>query len=57
MQIFLTFNNWAVLKGSVYTVATEPTPLPPSGHEGNQMMRAYYDHWIGIMRPHQGFKI
>lgn len=40
---FLSANNWAVLHGSVYTIATETTPLPPAGRE--DMMRTYYDHW------------
>lgn len=40
---FLSANNWAVLHGSVYTIATETTPLPPAGRD--DIMKAYYDHW------------
>ena len=40
----LKFNDWAVLHGVVYTIATETTPLP-SVADGARVMGTYYDHW------------
>lgn len=40
----LKANDLFVLKGSVYTIATETTPLPAAA-VGKKVMRAYYDHW------------
>lgn len=39
----LKANDAFVLHGSVYTIGTETTPLPPASRP--DMMRAYYDHW------------
>ncbi|GKT42804.1 putative family 31 glucosidase ORF2 [Colletotrichum spaethianum] len=41
---FLKANDLFVLKGSVYTISTETTPLPPAA-AGPKVMRSYYDHW------------
>ncbi|KAF2086998.1 FAD binding domain-containing protein [Saccharata proteae CBS 121410] len=41
----LTYNNWSVLKGSVYTITTETTPVPPATPAGTQMMTDFYDFW------------
>lgn len=43
----LSSNDWSVLKGSVYTIATEMTPLPNST-VGAEVLGAYYDHWRSI---------
>ena len=43
----LSFNNWAVVKGSVYTIGTETTPLP-SAADGAEVMNSYLDHWRNV---------
>ncbi|KAK8140100.1 FAD binding domain-containing protein [Apiospora sp. TS-2023a] len=43
----LTGNNWAVLRGSVYTIGTESTPLPDKEH-GPEIMGAYLDSWRNV---------
>lgn len=43
----LKFNNWAVVKGSVYTIGTETTPLP-SAANGVEVMNSYLDHWRNV---------
>lgn len=45
MSDLVSGNNWAVVKGSVYTIATETTPLP-SVEVGVEVMQSYYDHWV-----------
>ncbi|KAF2703916.1 FAD-binding domain-containing protein [Pleomassaria siparia CBS 279.74] len=40
----LTYNNFGVIKGSIYTIATETTPLP-NATVGAEVLGAYYDHW------------
>lgn len=40
----LTYNNFAVVKGSIYTIATETTPLP-NATVGGEVLGAFYDHW------------
>lgn len=40
---FLSANDAFVLHGSVYTIGTETTPLPPATRP--DIMRAYYDYW------------
>lgn len=40
---FLTANDAFVLHGSVYTIGTETTPLPPADRP--DILQAYYDHW------------
>lgn len=40
---FLQANDAFVLHGSVYTIGTETTPLPPADRP--DIIRAYYDHW------------
>ncbi|KAH9434342.1 hypothetical protein MCOR02_006354 [Pyricularia oryzae] len=46
----LSYNNWAVLHGSRYVIATETTPLP-SAADGQRVMRSYYDHWFKTSEP------
>ncbi|KAF2789654.1 FAD-binding domain-containing protein [Melanomma pulvis-pyrius CBS 109.77] len=40
----LTYNDFAVVKGSIYTIATETTTLP-NATVGAEVLGAYYDHW------------
>ena len=40
----LTYNDFAVVKGSIYTIATETTSLP-NATVGAEVLGAYYDHW------------
>ncbi|KXJ87723.1 hypothetical protein Micbo1qcDRAFT_215589 [Microdochium bolleyi] len=51
MHKLLSGNNWAVLKGSVYTIGTETISLPakgPTGVEGDAVMRSVYDLWVNV---------
>lgn len=48
----LKSNNAFVLKGSVYTIGTETTPLPPADRP--DIMRSYYDHWHNTSAKHSG---
>ncbi|KAG8165011.1 hypothetical protein KVR01_005286 [Diaporthe batatas] len=48
----LTSNNAFVLKGSVYTIGTETTPLPPADRP--DIMRSYYDHWHNTSATRSG---
>lgn len=48
----LTSNNWAVLEDSVYTIATETTPLP-NATVGLVVLGAYYDHWRSVAVENQ----
>ncbi|KAK1987689.1 FAD binding domain-containing protein [Colletotrichum cereale] len=50
---FLKANDVFVLKGSVYTIATETTPLPPAA-AGARVMRSYYDHWYNTSAARPG---
>lgn len=50
---FLKANDFFVLKGSVYTIATETTPLPPAA-AGPKVMRSYYDHWYNTSAASSG---
>ncbi|KAI2627284.1 FAD binding domain-containing protein [Hypomontagnella submonticulosa] len=43
----LSGNNWAVIKGSVYTIGTETIPLP-SKEDGPEIMQSIYDHWVNV---------
>ncbi|KAH8199960.1 hypothetical protein TruAng_005899 [Truncatella angustata] len=43
----LSGNNWAVVKGSVYTIGTETTPLPGEA-SGAEVLGAYYDTWVNV---------
>ncbi|KAK8126862.1 FAD binding domain-containing protein [Apiospora kogelbergensis] len=43
----LTGNNWAVLRGSVYTIGTETTPLPSQEH-GAEIMGSYLESWRNV---------
>lgn len=49
----LSHNNWAVLHGSRYVIATETTPLPPASDKG-QIMRSYFDHWRSTSKKRAG---
>ena len=49
----LKFNDWAVLHGVVYTIATETTPLP-SAEDGARVMSTYYDHWYNTSAAQVG---
>ncbi|TDZ39665.1 putative FAD-linked oxidoreductase [Colletotrichum spinosum] len=49
----LRSNDFFVLKGSVYTIATETTPLPPAA-AGARVMRSYYDHWYNTSAGRAG---
>lgn len=40
----LTYNNFGVLKGSIYTITTETFPLP-SKENGPEVMGAVYKNW------------
>ncbi|TLS24718.1 hypothetical protein PpBr36_08166 [Pyricularia pennisetigena] len=46
----LSFNNWVVLHGSRYVIATETTPMP-SAADGHRVLRSYYDHWFKTSEP------
>ncbi|KAI1097748.1 FAD binding domain-containing protein [Jackrogersella minutella] len=43
----LSGNNWAVVKGSVYTIGTETIPLP-GPEDGPEIMGAIFDHWVNV---------
>lgn len=47
MNELLSGNNWAVVKGSVYTIGTETTSLP-SEENGIEVLQTYYDTWVNI---------
>ncbi|KAH8587140.1 FAD binding domain-containing protein [Bisporella sp. PMI_857] len=47
MHELLSGNNWAVLKGSVYTIGTESTTVPSPEH-GAEVLGAFYDHWVNV---------
>ena len=40
----LTYNNFGVVKGSIYTITTETLPVP-SVENGAEVLRAVYDNW------------
>ena len=43
----LSYNDWAVVKGSIYTISTETTSLP-NVTEGAEVLEAYYAHWRNV---------
>ncbi|KAL2824820.1 hypothetical protein BDW59DRAFT_180187 [Aspergillus cavernicola] len=43
----LKHNDFFILQGQRYTIATETTPLP-SSEVGADVMQSYYDHWFNI---------
>jgi len=47
MSSLLSGNNWAVIKGSIYTIGTETMPLPDAEH-GEEVMNAIFDHWVSV---------
>ncbi|GAP89524.1 putative FAD binding domain-containing protein [Rosellinia necatrix] len=47
MHSLLSGNNWAVIKGSVYTIGTETMPLPNEAN-GAEVMQKIYDHWVEV---------
>ncbi|KAI0429739.1 FAD binding domain-containing protein [Xylaria sp. FL1042] len=48
----LSGNNWAVVKGSVYTIGTETIPLP-SAANGAEVMGKVFDHWVNVSNTAQ----
>ncbi|KAI1394288.1 FAD binding domain-containing protein [Hypoxylon trugodes] len=48
----LSNNNWAVVKGSVYTIGTETMPLP-SKEDGPEVMQNIFDHWVNVSNTAQ----
>ena len=44
----LATNNWAVLKGSVYTIATETTTLSPDAAATDKHLQTCFDHWVNV---------
>ncbi|KAI0007439.1 FAD binding domain-containing protein [Xylariaceae sp. FL0662B] len=47
MNALLGGNDWAIIKGSVYTIGTESVPLPGKEH-GPEIMQSIYDHWVNV---------
>lgn len=47
MYSLLSGNNWAVIKGSVYTIGTETMPLPNEAN-GAAVMQKIFDHWVEV---------
>jgi hypothetical protein len=47
MNALLSGNNWAVVKGSVYTIGTESMPLPSLAN-GPEVMESIFDHWVNV---------
>ncbi|KAI1349060.1 FAD binding domain-containing protein [Xylaria sp. FL0043] len=52
MNSLLSGNNWAVVKGSVYTIGTETMPLP-SAANGAEVMGRIFDHWVNVSNTAQ----
>ncbi|KAI0811567.1 FAD binding domain-containing protein [Xylaria sp. FL0064] len=52
MNSLLSGNNWAVVKGSVYTIGTETMPLP-SAANGAEVMGKIFDHWVNVSNTAQ----
>ncbi|KAI0521889.1 FAD binding domain-containing protein [Xylaria bambusicola] len=48
----LSGNNWAIVKGSVYTIGTETMPLP-SEENGAEVMGKIFDHWVNVSNTAQ----
>ncbi|KAI0753246.1 FAD binding domain-containing protein [Daedaleopsis nitida] len=46
----LGFNDWAVLKGSIYTIATETTTLSPNASETFAHLQNCYNHWANVSK-------
>ncbi|KAL4897509.1 hypothetical protein BDV59DRAFT_45786 [Aspergillus ambiguus] len=42
-------NDFFILKGQRYTIATETTPLP-NATVGKEVMQTYYDHWFNVTK-------
>ncbi|GAW24266.1 hypothetical protein ANO14919_138490 [Xylariales sp. No.14919] len=52
MHSLLSGNNWAVVKGSVYTIGTETLPLPNKAN-GVEVMQKIFDHWVDVSNTAQ----
>ncbi|KAI0420078.1 FAD binding domain-containing protein [Xylaria grammica] len=52
MHSLLSGNNWAVVKGSVYTIGTETLPLPNEAN-GVEVMQKIFDHWVDVSNTAQ----
>ncbi|KAI0788364.1 FAD binding domain-containing protein [Fomes fomentarius] len=53
----LSFNNWAIVKGSVYTIATETTPLLPADSPAaidttNAHLEEVFNHWVNVSKSY-----
>ncbi|KAK0663613.1 putative FAD-linked oxidoreductase [Lasiodiplodia hormozganensis] len=54
----LAFNNWAVLKGSAYTIATETTPLLAQDASADAVnttlahLEDCYEHWVNVSKSY-----
>lgn len=46
----LEYNNFGVVKGSVYTITTETTPIPTNATVGAEVFGAYYQHWRNTVK-------
>ncbi|KAK8199531.1 FAD binding domain-containing protein [Phyllosticta capitalensis] len=44
----LTFNNWAVVNGSVYTISTATTPLAKDPNITANHLQTCYQHWENV---------
>ncbi|KAK7520850.1 FAD binding domain-containing protein [Phyllosticta citriasiana] len=44
----LTFNNWAVVNGSVYTISTATSPLAKDVNTTAQHLQTCYQHWENV---------
>ncbi|PLB53475.1 FAD dependent oxidoreductase [Aspergillus steynii IBT 23096] len=42
-------NDFFILKGQRYTIATETTPVPDKS-AGKEVMQTYYDHWFNVTK-------
>lgn len=45
MHSLVSGNNWAVVKGSIYTIGTETIPVPNAVH-GPEVMQSFFDFWV-----------
>lgn len=48
MSRLVSGNNWALIRGSAYTITTETLPNPPSGADGLAIMQNIHDTWRSI---------
>lgn len=48
MSQLVSGNNWALVRGSAYTITTETLPNPPAGADGLAVMQSIYDRWRSV---------